>query len=635
MKIRKSFAGIAAGSLALAGVAVATAPTANASTVTGQLFRCNVLSSANPWTTNITSTAVANPVGVGVNSTVTTSVSAVQTNGPVPLPAAQLRAIYNISFDGGATQQVVTTTVTDVGGGAGNTAGDGTLGANESFSVPSGAIQVSSPTTGAKNFEIVSIVFDNTSGGADDFTNFPNGQTPGGVDTSCLAVASVSGGPGAYTWGAYTGDIVTETVNVVGPEVSVTGVTNTGADDLIGGGDDTALPGAVNGGRAYFRGLDALSIAGNNQWDPAYTAAGNIQLRVCADAAGTTGCSPYAAFPAPPGLTVNGSGQLSSGTVQVATGAFTGNQYLVISQHSVTGNPAFGPPNPANRSDTNLVKKASFPITILGTRTIVPAQTTVSPGSPVAATGSNFYPGESVSLGTDDIGDAGNSVVASTTGAFTGGSFTVLSGSAATQARANGVDGFASAAITLSSTSCTRQVGSGPLTTCETQQSITASVTPGALTQEANAFAAPGYAADLIPMGSVTTSIAPQVLTGQINPITVTDVRGGTATWSLTATMPDLAGSGTAAGAEIEASNLTLGGVSCAEQVGSATGITSGTGGAFGGTALTICDASTNNADSNGDTVGGQWIANAPLQLNVPAFQQAGGYSSIITFTLT
>jgi hypothetical protein len=626
MKIRKSLAGIAAGSLALAGLAVATAPTANASTVTGQLFRCNVLTSANPWTTNITSTAVANPVGVGASTTVTTSFSAPQFNGPVPIAPNTLRAVINYAVDGGAVTSVVTPVLTENAGT--------TIPAGGSFNVPVTTASLTFPTTGVKNFEIVSVVFDNWDGSAGDaFANYPNGATPAGVDTNCLAVASVSGTPGNYTWGAYTGNVNTEDITVVGPEISVSAVTNTGADDVIGGGDDTVMPGAVNGGRAYFRGLDALSISGNAQWDPAYTAAGNMQVRVCADAAGTVSCSPYAAYPTPPGLSVNGSGQLSSGDVQVATGSFTGNQYLIISQHSVTGNPAFGGPNPANRSDSNLVKKASFPITILGAQTVA-GPPAVSPGATNAISGSNWYPGSTVTVrsritGPANSTDASVGFTATATGALPASATYVVNDANSIEFSAtDAVGGAAVSPFSINAFQCTAQTGN---TTggagCFTRQQVNATVISGNLSQAAIPT---GSNIDNLQVnfGSLTTPLVATPRNGDLNTIEVTDNRGGTYGWSLTAQMPDLAGSGYS----IDNALLAIDPGCTAIVAGSAAGCSNEASQNFGG-AVTLAQKNL-TVDTTSQTTSGKYSIAAPLVLTIPAFQAAANYSATMTITL-
>ena len=99
--------------------------------------------------------------------------------------------------------------------------------------------------------------------------------------------------------------------------------------------------------------------------------------------------------------------------------------------------------------------------------------------------------------------------------------------------------------------------------------------------------------------------------------------------------MPNLVNTATGT---IANSNMAVSGITCVANAAgdpgvSATGNTAGTGGTLGGT-VTLCTKNT-NADSAGDTSGGQYIVNAGLGLTVPAFQQTGTYTSTITVTLT
>jgi hypothetical protein len=629
MRIRKSVAGLGAAALAITGIGVMAAPSALAASQNDVVLNGSPVNLAGTasyvGTPDITLTAVQN----GANVDVTVSVS----EGPTTtsfsgFAAGAYRLDAYVRVDGGPQVQLVGTPgvpAVDV----------------SSVSYPGGTSATASIpglTVGSHTIVLQSLVLDSSGG------------LSGGFATS---FATLQGFDAVYNLGTTTGDIVanppvapiglTETIAVIGPQITINSVTNTGADNASGGGDDTVVTGAIvdngSGDTAYFRDKDVLAFSGNNQWNNN----GNFWVRVCATAAGT-GCAPHVVRVAEPvtAATVT-TGTLNASAYLMSTGGFTGAQYLQVEQHAVACVWSDGaiPGDPSDNSNScnpgTIVKKASFPVNILGTRSIS-APTTVSPTVSFAVTGSNWYPGETVTVAGNVA--AGGDVNGAPAATGVGGISTTVTLGATTTASsvvATGIDGSASSPILLSKDQCTRQVGSGTLQTCETQQTINATVNAGALTQAAADYDGAGiaYTKTSINIGSVTTSISDQFLPGHINPITVTDVRGGDATWSLTADMPDLAGSGTAAGDAIEDENLVLGAVDCAPSAGSATGITEGGGGNFGGAALTICDASTNADDSAGDNVGGQWVANAPLTLKVPAFQQAGNYSAVITFTLT
>jgi hypothetical protein len=575
MKIRKSFAGIAAGSLALAGVAVATAPTANAfpsAAVAGWCDVDGISTSAAAWNATMSVTLngnAANGQTFNTPGTITAAYtySTGPNNGGPAVSAASAQAEFEVINSSNA---VVGTYLSNVDGPYAVGGASPFPGATLTASIPVPA-NGTGYTVRVKNVE------------------FQSGA-PFNIAVNC---GGNDGLPGPYATNNQTDApeaIVPTTFNALGANASVTSITGQRA-----------------GVTAYARSGDTINVTGTN-----WTASTAIDSVTVGGAAATNT------------LSVNGSGVVS-GTITVPAGAATGLGSIAIVQGALSSNTG---------------------LTILGTRTLALSPANGGPGTTVSVTGSNWDPTAAISIQgyiTLPFGvssDPAVATAASASGAVSA-SF-VISDPATTAVGAAETPPFGSPAtdnsvafFTVNADQCTRQVGSGPLTTCETKQNITASVTPGALTQQAFSAGLPGYNSTTIPMGSVTTAIAAQTLTGQINPITVTDVRGGTATWSLTAAMPDLAGSGTAAGSAIEATNLALGAVTCADQPGSATGITEGTGGNFGGAALTICDASSNNADSDGDNVGGQWIADAPLTLTVPAFQQAGAYSSTITFTLT
>jgi hypothetical protein len=180
---------------------------------------------------------------------------------------------------------------------------------------------------------------------------------------------------------------------------------------------------------------------------------------------------------------------------------------------------------------------------------------------------------------------------------------------------------------------------------CTTGQQITATVIAGTLTQQATAAGAnPASTAitmrqqDATPgvapydgASAVTVSTAPQVMEGPLNPITVTDVRGGSAGWSLTA---QLAGPLTEiGGGSIDEAQANLVVNACTPLAGSASR-TPGTGGTLDA-AVTLCGVDAGMDDSEGDSGSGQYTVTGRVDLTIPPFQRAGDYTSTIVVTLT
>ncbi len=190
------------------------------------------------------------------------------------------------------------------------------------------------------------------------------------------------------------------------------------------------------------------------------------------------------------------------------------------------------------------------------------------------------------------------------------------------------------------SSSCTVTNATG----CATGQQVTATVIAGTLSQQANqagtnpsstaitmrkqSSASPGAYAGT---PSVTVSTTDQVMEGALNPVTVTDVRGSSAGWSLTAS---LSGPFTEVGTGSIATNRAkLIAVGCTPVTGSATS-TAGSGGVLG-TAVTLCGVDPGVDDSEGQSGGGQYVVTGRVELDVPAFQKAGEYTSTLIITLT
>ena len=204
---------------------------------------------------------------------------------------------------------------------------------------------------------------------------------------------------------------------------------------------------------------------------------------------------------------------------------------------------------------------------------------------------------------------------------------------------------------------------------CNTKQNVNVSVLQGNLTQRVyvNAAATSGSSnssastpvvgtantnsdATTVNLGTITTPLAPAVIAGTLNDITVSDNRGGTNGWSLTATGTSFTGvpSGTIAASALTATP------SCAAATSStawdysavgktaisgfdaslnAGGITAGSAAQAFGSTVNLCTKSTAVNATTGST-GGVYNVTSSLSLTVPAFQKAARYTAIVTITL-
>ena len=204
---------------------------------------------------------------------------------------------------------------------------------------------------------------------------------------------------------------------------------------------------------------------------------------------------------------------------------------------------------------------------------------------------------------------------------------------------------------------------------CTTAQNVSVSVLQGNLTQRVyvNAAATTGSSnssattpvvgtantnsdATTVNLGTITTPLAPAVIAGTLNDITVSDNRGGTNGWSLTATGTSFTGvpSGTIAASALTATpscaaatNSTAWDYSNAGKVAitgfddtlNASGVTAGSAAQAFGSTVNLCTKDTTANSTTGST-GGVYNVTSSLELTVPAFQQAARYTAVVTVTL-
>ncbi len=173
---------------------------------------------------------------------------------------------------------------------------------------------------------------------------------------------------------------------------------------------------------------------------------------------------------------------------------------------------------------------------------------------------------------------------------------------------------------------------------CDTEQEVEVEVTPGNLMQSATAAAGNPSATQVVLTDEVTgnpyitVDAVSQTMVGPMNPVTVTDLRGSADGWSLTAALSDDFTAVT--GGAITKDHVALTGVGCAPVTGSATRV-AGVGGNLSSPAVTLCKVEPGVDDSSGDSGSGQYVVSAQVELEVPAFQRAGEYTSTLTITLT
>ncbi|MFJ8792797.1 beta-xylosidase [Streptomyces sp. NPDC102462] len=112
--------------------------------------------------------------------------------------------------------------------------------------------------------------------------------------------------------------------------------------------------------------------------------------------------------------------------------------------------------------------------------------------------------------------------------------------------------------------------------------------------------------------------------TGELRTVTVKDFRGGPAGWSLTGKVTDFTGPG----GRIDAGKLSWR-PACATKPGSPSTCGAGSAGPVGASGATLAQA------TDGTLTGGEFTVDAGLSLDVPAFTPPGGYSGVLTLTLT
>jgi hypothetical protein len=666
MRIRKSVAGVGAAALAIAGIGVATAPSALAANGTetqnfslyGQVNNTGLAGSAIRGTQSVTMTVSPATPNVGDPIEVTVSSSTLAFNNG---PAATVQAYWSeldavIEINGvdyvlrGARNTVASTANTaifDAGwvvssepgnsigarlGVAGTTGVGATLRGAEDTPVALTAPAVA----GSYDITLKAIVNNSVSsvspasGGSgvagltDDFDEITNTDS----GSSCAVVATCPGtdGPGGATGSFATNDptsFLTFTtpvsIDVAGPSATI--ATSTGQNA------------GVQAFRAPkpFWAVPSATVTLTGDTFPASQAAGTFTTAFC-DVTGTT-CDTIGI---PNSITntlatdVNGdlSGQITvtnGGPLSMTTG---------LRAIKITGG--------------GLTVPALVPVRVLGsaTLTLTPSQSFL--GSAINVSGSDFNPGQAVTISGSILASvpytassdapvaAGN---ADGNGAFTG-SFTVDDAATQTVLASQGTAGLPGASnpsavaaweILLAAADCdVADPGD-----CLTTQTISATVDPGSLTQVAADPDAGGpLTATEVFLGTVEVSTSDQPLSGAMRSITVTDLRGAEQGWDLTASLKDTSFLGTTAGNEISNEEFGITGFNCAAVGGNSTALSTtgsaaqpGVDGSNG--SFTFCSVNAGVAGPSGGGAG-EYLVTGTFNLNIPAFQAVDTYSNTL-----
>ncbi|WP_433825686.1 WxL domain-containing protein [Actinoplanes sp. CA-015351] len=303
----------------------------------------------------------------------------------------------------------------------------------------------------------------------------------------------------------------------------------------------------------------------------------------------------------------NGAG---TGSIVVPAGPTTGTRTLAIS----------------DGTNTILVS-----ITILGTPTVTITPSGGGAGTAISVKGTDWNPGSAVIIGgyqaltgappPPATTDATVTATATATGGISS-SFTVNDTATAYIGAVSGRL-FALAPWTASADACTAKEGNATTGDCDLKYELSETVTGGSLSMSR------GTGSSTIIFTGVTLNGEAQVATGSLQAINVTDNRGSTLGWELSAEVTDFTG---VPGGTIPASALTWT-PSCTDH----TGATNASVAVAGSSAVAVNEATlcSGPASTAGTVTGGSFDAKADLSLTVPAIQLAGTYTATLTLTLS
>jgi hypothetical protein len=638
MRIRKSVAGLGAAALTITGIGVIAAPSASAAAYTTVWQGINNTGlqapSAVAGTKNVTVTVSPASPNVGDPLTITVTspdiafdngpAATVQTNwsridavvaingtdylikgpsnaGPAATNTNIIQAGWTISSANGGDS------ATGAGGAANNTNGvatlnsDGTI-ANASASLTAPAIAGSYPVVLKRLVNnSVSSVLPATGGTGVDAVNDGFDQI-WGLNSG---VAPYNGATAANNFGT----VATLTVNGPSATIATSSGQTAGVQALRAPRMSWAVP------------TSTMTLTGTTF--PASQASGAFTAALC-DVTGTT-CDTIGVPNSITNTLATDAGGNLTGSIAVTNG---GSLALTTGLRAIriTGG--------------GLTVPALVGVRVLGaaTVTLTPAQSFL--GSAINVSGADFNPGQAVTIygsiqvappfaaSTDAPVAAGN---ANGNGAFSG-SFTVsdsatlrvvaYQGNPAGAPGASNPSGLAAWTVLAADDFCdVAEPGD-----CLTTQTITATVDPGALTQQATGTA--------VNLGNVDVDTVEQFLNAPMQSITVKDLRGAEQGWDLTATLKDSAFLGGTLGNSISNAEFRITGFDCSAVGANSTatsseGAATQAGVAVGTSSFSFCSVDPAVAGPAGGGAG-EYLVTGTFNLDVPAFQAVDTYTNTL-----
>jgi hypothetical protein len=457
------------------------------------------------------------------------------------------------------------------------------------------SVAISGTATVSGDGSTTSLAFSGTGGAS------AAGAAPSAVDTT-ESLALNAGGTTTVSIPSYTLTIV---LTGLGTESGTCTATTTPSVSITVANQPAATITAVSGqtGTASARDGSTVSFSGSN-----FTAGATVSASLVPSGGGTA--IPLTTTPA----TLTATDGSVTGSAVIPSGTAAGAYELTL-------------------SDTSGDLPATAPLTILAAPTCTATPASGGAGTVTTVVCASFDPGAAVTLqgvtsGGTATSDPAVAATANSSGAVSQ-SYTVNAGTTAgievTQTSPESLS--AEASFSAQSNSCIADQNGATGGTCSTSQGTTTTVNPGPL--EASQSGAQ------ITLSNITINGTPQLVTGALNQIVVSDFRGSTLGWTVNATATSFTGSngGTISAANMgvqpscgpDAAGLAASGLSAFPST-----VTAGPQATFA-SAVTLCSTPALGA---GNVTGGVFDVGGGLGLEVPPYLLAGVYTDTITISL-